>query len=382
MKKRFVCLLLTVCLCVLAGCHASDPENRFKLSEPPETEVPNTMSAETTEDGILPQPSVPVDLSSDIDPAYNYGNMQIDVPAGNFVLYDGGVLIWVTWGGRQHMYSYDLDTGELQLVCQDATCDHESVECPIGGCHGNLEGCQGELYTKSPAGTLLKMKDWKWEGLLNGSVSLFCHRGKDLYVITADQSLLAYENGSTKPRMLVEEFPYDGCVVIENYLYAHSLYLGQVVRVNLTTEQPELEVVLENAYGRVDGTHIYYMNFTDGNKFYRCDINGENSEKLTDCEIMAENFDNEYVYFRYKGTNSVLSEEGHDLYRFPKDDPNKIEKIAALPEYIYRIYTVPGANLLFVYVWPEGGRDQEKPTMIYVMNRDGSNPQLLSFPDA
>ena len=385
--KRFFSLLLTVCLCMLAGCRAVDSENLFQLSEPPETEppavteVPDTAASEETKEEALPQHSVPADTKPETDPAYNYGNMQLDVPAGNYILYDGGVLIWVTWGGKSHMYFYDLAAGELQLACKDATCSHFSVECPIGGCHGNLEGCQGNAYTRSPSGTLLKMKDWKWEEALDGSVSLFCHRGEDLYVITADKSLLAYENGSTEPRTLVEEFPYNGCVVIGNDLYAHSYQLGQVVRVDLTSDQPELEVVLENGYGRADGAHIYYQNFSDENKLYRCDMNGKNPEKLTDCEVMAENFDNEYFYFRYS-KDDVISEDGHDLYLFSKAGPSKIEKIATLPEYIYRIYTVPGEDLLFVRVWPEGGWDQKEPTMIYVMNRDGSNPRLLSFPDA
>lgn len=380
--KRFLSLLLAICVCLLAGCHASDPENRFHMLEAPITEAPDDTALEETKDGTLPQPSVPVDSQLDIDPTYNYGNMQVDAPAGNYVLYDGDVLFQTAWGGKDHMYIYDLDTGEVQLACKDATCRHVSLECPIGGAWGNLEACQGELYAMSSSRTLLKMKDWKWEKALNGMGGVFCHRGKDLYVISADKALLAYENGSTEPRTLVEEFPYYGCVAIGNYLYAHEFTYGQVVRVNLTSEQPELEVVLENADGVADGTHIYYLNFADGNKLYRSNIDGQNPEKVTDREVMAENFDNEYVYFRYMGSNSVRSEEGHDLYRFPKADPSKIEKIATLPEYIYRVYTVPGANLLFVDVWPEGGRDQEKPTMIYVMNCDGSNPQLLSFPDA
>ena len=363
---------------MLAGCHAYDPENRFQLSEPLESGT--SAITEAWGDTTLPQPSAPVDSRPDIDPTYNYGNMQIDIPAGNYVLCDGGVLIWDTWGGKSHMYFYDIAAGELQLACKDATCSHFSVECPIGGCEGNLEGCQGELYTRSPAHTLLKMKDWKWEKALDGGVSLFCHRGENLYVVTADKSLLAYENGSIKPRTLIEEFPYDGCVVIGNYLYAHSYHLGQMVRVDLTVEKPETEVILENGYGRVDGTHIYYQNFLDENKIYRCDMNGQNPEKLTDCEVMAENFDNEYFYFRYS-TDEIISEDGHDLYRINKADPSNIEKIATLPEYIYRIYTVPGEDLLFVRVWPEGGWNQAKPTMIYVMNRDGSNLRLLSFPD-
>ena len=377
MKKRLCTLLLAVCLCMLAGCHAADPENRFHLTELPETQAPRITEAQEIE--TPSQPSAATDLPPDIDPTYNYGNMQTDIPGGNFVLCDGGILIWDAWGGKSRTYFYDLATGELQLGCKDATCSHASMDCIIGGNDGNLEGCQGEVYVHSPTKALLKMKDWKWEKVLDGGVSLFCHRGENAYVISTDKSLLAYENGSTKPRMLIEEFPYHGCVMIGNYLYAHD-YDSQV-RVDVTAEQPEIEVVMENGYGRVDGTHIYYQNYMDGDKLYRCDVNGENPMKLTDCEVMADNFDNEYVYFRY-AKEDTIGEDGHDLYRFSKTDPSKIEKIVTLPEYIYRVYTVPGEKLLFVNVWPEGGRDSEKPSMIYVMDQDGSNPRLLSFPDA
>lgn len=390
MMKRLLSLLLAVCLCTLAGCHASDAENRFHLSEPPEAEASGITEAqnttETTEAETLPLTPAYGESQLDTDPTYNYGNMQVDIPAGNYVPYDGSVLFQATWGGKVHMYIYNLDTGELSLPCKDATCDHLSMECPLGGAWGNLEACQGEVYAMnmSSSGTLLKLKNWKWERALAGGVSLFCHRGENLYVRTADGSLVAYENGSTKPRMLVEEFPYSGCVVIGNYLYAHEYTFGQVVRVDLTSKQPELEVVLENAFGYVDGTYIYYDNFADDHTLYRCDINGENPEKITDRTTMAVNFDNEYVYFRYVENDTIIGEDGHDLYRFPKDDPSKIEKIATLPEYIYRIYTVPGANLLFVDVCPVDDWDdwdQEKPSTIYVMNRDGRNPRLLSFPD-
>ena len=378
MKKRLFTLLLAVCLCMLAGCHAADPENRFHLTEPPETQAPGVT---VTEGETSPQPTVSADLPPDIDPTYNYGNMQTNIPGGNFVLCDGGILIENTWGGKSHTYFYDLAAGELQLGCKDATCSHFSMNCIIGGNWGNLEGCQGEIYTRSSTGALLKMKDWKWEEVLDGGVGVFCHRGEDTYVVSSDMSLLAYENGSTKPRTLIEEFPYHECVVIGKYLYARDYGLGQVVRVDVTAKQPELEVILKNGCGRTDGSHIYYSNFADDHTFYRCDMNGENPVKLTDCEVMADNFDNEYVYFRY-AKGDTIGEDGHDLYRFPKSDPSKIEKIATLPEYIYRVYTVPGAKLLFVHVWPEGGWDQEKPTMIYVMDQDGSNARLLSFPDA
>ena len=77
-----------------------------------------------------------------------------------------------------------------------------------------------------------------------------------------------------------------------------------------------------------------------------------------------------------------MQETGHpdsrDIYRFPKEDPTKIEKIATLPHSVRMLYTVPGTDKIFVSTYYEPG-DEE--VTYYVMGTDGSNPTKLEIPE-
>ena len=90
------------------------------------------------------------------------------------------------------------------------------------------------------------------------------------------------------------------------------------------------------------------------------------------------NFDDEYFYYRlYTDQQLYGNTDCHDVYRFPKDDPTRIEKIITLEEAAYQVFTVPGTGKIFVHTIAAEG--EEGP--IYVMNTDGINVVKLEIPE-
>ena len=137
--KKCALFLAALSLCAMfAGCDAEDPENLFEV---PETTAPQ----DTVQLSTATEPAASVD--SDY---YQYGNMQRNAPDGNFILYDGK--IWFTWieDGINLLYTYDVATGEVGLLCKDATSTHDPVDASALNClankvYGNLEQYRGEL---------------------------------------------------------------------------------------------------------------------------------------------------------------------------------------------------------------------------------------------
>jgi len=371
-KSSLLVLLLCACL-LLSACTATDPDNLFEM---PQDDVVNS---ENTQPNITHTGSYP------------YGNMQV-VSSNAFLLLDNEVIFRHFKDTDFWLYVYDLNTEEVRLLCDDASCRHES--CISSVYSYDFEVYDGKLYCS------VWPKDSKYivhypavakgnevEYLLEADVKSFLHYGDTLYLHTADNSFVVIEEGADKPRILVEEFRGQYYTIIDNYLYyqAFDPSLYPYGRIDLTEENPQEEILLTNVMGKTDGEHIYYrdiQNKTQGlpGPLYRCDMDGSNPERITEDKIGQFNFDEEYVYY----TNPVTQEtykhkEARDVYRFPKSDPSKIEKIATMPEATGDIYTVPGTGKIFVtqYVYNiEDGMD------LYVMNCDGSDLKQLEFPGA
>ena len=376
MKKRAFFLIAVIFCLVLAACDASDPEDLFQSgSVPPPAEEPEGPAVVVTQD----------------EGYYQYGNRQVGGDSCGYILYDGQILFQRDTEKGVLAFTYDMTTEEVSLLCKDATCSHRRADCPAN-IDGNLEQYDGRLYAEimrysggfgqDPIYLLVEYKNGKFEPILDGSVETFCHGNGNLYVKTADQSLIAYENGSDTPRTLMDEYLKYTIVVFGQYLY--STFPRGVCRVDLLAEEPQLEVLIEDVYdAMVDGEHIYYCTDMD-EILYRCDMDGTNSMPLTDRPVAGMNFDDKYLYFRYRDSNNpYYGEESGDLYRLDKKDPTKLEKIAELPESIWRVYTVPGYDLLFVVTrsreTDELGNAQEGP--LFTMTTDGEEITELVIPE-
>ena len=90
MKKHSLFLIFIVFCLALSACDASDPENLFGAGI---VQSPEAEQEETT----APPPEVEQEEISTLpvaaeDGYYQYGNMQIDLPSGNYILYEGSVL--------------------------------------------------------------------------------------------------------------------------------------------------------------------------------------------------------------------------------------------------------------------------------------------------
>ena len=391
MKKHSMFLLVIIFCLALSACDASDPEDLFGAG------TAQTSEAEREETTAPPLETEREDTATPPVAAeegyYQYGNMQIDLPPGNYILYEGSVLFNRISDGQSLLYTYDMDTGEVSLVCKDATCSHRRADCPSNRVWGNLEQYDGRLYAEIEdrsggigAGLVRRVAEWKngrFEQIIDGSVEAFWHANGNLYVETADNSLLVYENGSDTPRTLLDEYAERKNVVFGQYLY--SSYGQGICRVDLLAETPQVEVLVEDAStAMVDGEYIYYPNLED--ILYRCDLDGGNQIPLTDRPIYpgAINFDDDYFYFRYQNVEAPYGEEAGDLYRFGKDDPSQIEKIAEFPEAIHRIFTVPGHNLLFIEMYGQE-LDEHGNTMegsVYTVEADGSGAIHLDIPES
>ena len=388
MKRCSLFVLLLCASLVLTACTATDPDNLFEMPEggttPSDAECTQTEPDETesaasdTEEVIL------------YTGTYPYGNMQKNVPPGNFVLLGNEVMFSSFAYYNPLLYCYDLVSEEVRLYCGDATCKHEYGDennpCAAAEFNSNLEVYNGELYglvsapEKGP-GTHYPAVARKngIEYVLSSGIGGFFHHGDNLYLKTSDSALMVLEEGQREPRMLMEEWNGRWEVIFGDCLYANTND-RTVIRVDLTAEELKAEVILSNAAGMTDGQHIYYVD-DNTSKLYRCDMDGSNPQLLVDQDVLfaSMNFDDEYFYYRLF-TDYQLDEgpDTYDIYRFSKSDPAKIEKLATLPVPAYQVFTVPGTGKLFVNTRVRTNGDDND---IYVMNTDGSNVAKLEIPE-
>ena len=279
-------------------------------------------------------------------------------------------------------YAYDLSTGEVRIFCDLPGCDHNGSDCsPVGLSMGVVEQYDGTLYGHSLGDPNKVLADGHWKKLdCYGGV--FWHSYGDLFVNSYSR-LWVYYDGVGEPKLIMDDYSYLWTVIFDGYLYGSSGY--ELVRVNLLEDNPQKEVLLDDAYCMVEGNHIYYVDTADDSDtcyLYRCDMSGDNSELLLDKPVLPAslNFDDEFVYFRLFTDYQISgTEDGKDIYRMSKADPTQIEKIATLPETAYQIYTVPGEDMLFVTA--KGKHiDGLNVYNVYVMNTDGSNFRVLELP--
>ena len=367
MKKLFL-ISLAFCICLsLSACVATDPNNLFEITETPvDTTVSSTDETQPKPDDVILYQGI-----------YQYGNMQKNLPSGDFLLFGNEVLFVRDFDIGFLVCSYDLISGDVGIYCKDATCKHDT--CVAGTLTWGMEVYEGKLYGVN-SGTsdaqILVAEGDNMKTILNAG-GLFSHDEGNLYIRTADSSLMVLEKGEKEPRMLLEEYTGYWLTIFGNYLYATTN--SDITRVDLTAEEPKEEVVVPNAGGMTDGEHIYYID-RQTTYLYRCAMDGSNPELLVEQPVLLAsiNFDEEYFYYRLL-TDQKLNgtPDSCDIYRFPKDDPSKIEKIVTLPVSAYQVFTVPGTGKIFVKTHALEG--EERP--LYVMNADGSDPKIVEIPE-
>lgn len=302
------------------------------------------------------------------------GNMQKNVPSGNFVLWEGKILFTYTDNrkGRTDLLCYDLETGALNPFCRDATCDHLGDRCASGQADCNLEAVGGEIFAGSwsHSGRVLQLRVDRFEPVVDSGVSHFFHADGDLYVATTDASLLVYEDGAKKPRTVLDEYAGYWENVSGGYLYYAFEGMN---RIRLSEEHPTPEKIVENAVCVSDGMHIYYVKDRDG-FLYRCGMDGSGEELLLDRAVLPAswNFDGTYLYFRLFADGGLEGEGDGALYRMRKSG-GEAEKIAELPVPAYQIFMLPGREEMIVTtLTPEN--------TVYLVSKDGKTVEPLTEP--
>lgn len=365
-KGKFLAMILAL-LFFCTACEAKDMENAFEVTQS------YTQAATVSTTGLAETKPSAADFEVLTD--YQYGNMQKSVPSGNFMRHGDEVLFTAadTSEGNLTLYTYDMITGTVSLFCKDATCMHTSGECASAGINCNLEQYNGEIFGAQFPGSVMKLENNRFEPIIDGGVSHFWHSDGNMYVVTEDASLLVYENGSLKPRMLLEEYSGFWETIFDGYLYFSSAY--NVNRINLRAEEPRKEVLIEGSDYLTDGQYIYYTPIEEDFHLYRCKMDGSDQMLILDKPVLSgwANFDEEYFYFRLYTDLELDGSGSNALYRFHKPDPTRIEKIAELDECVGTVYTVPGCDMIFVTTYGSNA--------IYVMESDGSNMQKLELPD-
>lgn len=355
--KKLLLIGFMLCLCLaLAACTATDSGNLF--------------DADTQLDGIVPS----VILA---DESYQYGNMQKSID-GQFLRLDNEVLFcFIPAGGNLRLYSYNLTTGKVRLYCGDATCKHSS--CAAGSISAGLEVYQGKLYALNKDRQVVEIEGGDLKPITKGQVGDFFHHDGKMYILTkSDRSLAVMEEDGDTVTTIVEEYTGTWTVIFGNYLYATTLSQN-IIRVDLTADVPEEEVLVANACGMTDGQHIYYADRKTW-FLYRCDMDGSNVKLILDKPVLPAswNYDEEHFYYRLKTQPVDKGEDSCDLYRFPKSDPTKIEKFVTMEVPAYQVYTVPGADILFVSALVRSNGESDD---IYVMGKDGGHVTKLEIPE-
>lgn len=373
MKKQ-LWFVLSLCIALLlTACTATDPNNLFETTAGDPADI--TASATASTEPNTQSGTNELDSSVTFERGYQYGNMQKNIPSGDYMLWGNEVLFQVCSNGRFIMYSYELTTGEVAPLCKDATCRHR--DCVAGNVFGNTEVYKGKAYSKTGSHQIIELKVDEQELVNKAAVSTFLHHDDKLYIKTKDNSFVVLEEDG-EMRELIEEFTGYWNVIFGQYMYATGS--NSVLRYDLTAEKPEMEILVSNAGGITDGQHIYYTDY-DTCYLYRCDMDGSNVQCLLDQPVLlaSMNFDDEYFYYRLF-TDYQLDEgpDTYDIYRFSKSDPTKIEKFVTLPVPAYQVFTVPGAGKIFV---ESRIRTNGEDFDIYVMNTDGSNITRLEIPE-
>lgn len=380
MKKRIAAALLAAGILACVGCRAVDKDNQFELP----SEAFATMGQ--TEPTAAPTGAAPVlDGRESLTVPYQYGNMQMNVPSGNFMAYGDKVIFAAAAGNGFDLFTVDKETLEVRLLCQDASCNHRRRECISYQKTGNLEQYDGRIFVLGGdlTGPVLELDGDHFESVTGGDTAAFWHSGGDLYVKTPDSELLVYEKGSRSPRTLVEEYPAVQNVVVGDSIYGWDIGTDSIVKTNL--EDPKPETVAQGIYFMTDGSFAYAVHTDTDGCLYRYDLDFGNEVRLTEQEIFpaSVNFDEEYLYFRYgdlSRDNVIWGPGGHELYRVAKDGSTAPENIAELQEDVFfEVYTVPDCPYVFAECQHKAGEEVEY--VYYAVAKDGSGVQKLEIPE-
>lgn len=134
------------------------------------------------------------------------------------------------------LYSYDLNTGEVGLFCKEADCLHRPGSCvAVNTVFCNLEQYGGKLYgVDFTTSRVRELVDGRFQTVIkNGKESYwrspgaftlggFWHSYGELYVVTGGNALLIYEDGSSEPRWVLEDYGAYWNVVFGRHLYGNN----------------------------------------------------------------------------------------------------------------------------------------------------------------
>lgn len=376
-RLRPLVLLPVILLLVLAGCQAVDKDNMFEMPSEDLATLGETRPSETaetrTEPGKAETLSVP----------YQYGNMQINVPSGNFMDYGDKVIFSAGTGNGFNLFTLDKETLEIELLCRDATCGHNTLKCIAYQKTSNLEQYDGNIYVLGGdlSGPVLELAGDRFEDVTERGVSAFWHGNGNLYVKSTDSELMVYEKGSKTPRTLVAEYPAVQNVTVGNCIYGWDMSTDSIVRTDLQQEKPQPEPIFQKVYFMTDGEYLYTVAQEGDSFLYRYDLDLGNKTRMTADTILPAslNFDETYLYFRYADTTldkTIWGPGGHELYRMPKDGSGEPEKIAELEEDVFfEVFTVPDCPYVFAECQQMQGDEVEY--VYYAVAKDGSGARKL-----
>ena len=378
-------LMIALVASILVACRAVDKDNQFEMPSEELATLGETQAAEKTRETKKALVSgTDQNGAEDLSVPYQYGNMQ----SGNFMLYgDNQILFERVDEAGFLLYTLDLDTLEVQLLCQDPSCSHSGGSCVARNKAGNLEQYNGRIYdlNGTVSAPVAELKGDHFETILKGSVEKFWHSDGKMYVVTSDRALQCYENGSKEGKTIQDEYLGWGGVVYQNYIYATSFFDYTTFRLNLTEQQPKTEVLAENAWSKfdVDAGTAYYVDPTTW-CLYSCDMTDfSHPTKLTEEGVQwsSINFDEDYVYMRPKRDGEFGGDGCHEILRMPKNEPRKLEILAELPgDPIRSIYVVPNYDKVFVMTESQtemGNANYE----FYAVDKDSGKVVELEFPE-
>ena len=318
------------------------------------------------------------------------GNLQKNLPPGEFADYGDSVLFFAFNGSAWMLYEIDKETLSTEPFCKDPSCSHQDARCVMNGVSGHLENAGGVLYalrddtvfTESGVNeqySVMKLKNGRFEAETTGIGTSFLHGNGKLYASTKDGSFVRIEDGKKKEEILMDEYTGMWPVLSGTRLIFLDMSEGVMV---MDTEHPDSapECVLKTDWYMTDGESIFYTDYAS--RLYRCDLSGKNSEVLVDASVLpaSVNFDEKYVYFRYFSEDGDL--RGGDctgIYRILKNG-GSIEKLADLPVlYAYTIYTIPDYDRIFVNAYESA--DTAGSGTYFAVSKDGSGYEKLLLPD-
>jgi len=305
---------------------------------------------------------------------YAYGNMQKNVPSGNF-MDAGDSILFFGPDGQGVLYKLDKETLETEFFCTDPTCSHKNSKCMAGGAYGNLEAYNGKIYASTIKGEMLVLKDDRFEPLSDQVMGSFSHGNDKCYVLTNDGALQEYDIKGKFLRTVREEFTGMWCVVCKDQMIYNTLF--EIRSVDLY--DPSKDRTISEGMGMTDGESIFFIDNLDC-RMYRCDLEGNQKVLLSEEPVLTAslNFDEDYLYYRYYYDNDLSGRLSHAIIRQKKDGSEEAEIMAELPVHAYTIYTVPGFDYLIVV----GKLNFASYTYdYYLVRKDGSMIKKIELPD-